>query len=85
MTTVEQEAADAALYAAIVEHARAYEMGGYDGELLDQYAVIATWQPEEDRGRTRYTVAYNTPTVPGHVALGLFHIAIGFIDQEDDE
>lgn len=78
------EQADENLAQAIRDHAVAYELCK-PGELLGDYAVVANWQPEEDRGVSSYTVAFHRPTVPDHVARGLFATGLAHLDYEDDD
>lgn len=80
-----REQADEQLRKAIVDHAAAYEIFA-DGEVLDQFGIIAMWQQmnptdEEDAGH-RYTTQFHQNTVPDHVARGLFATALTFIDKE---
>lgn len=79
--------ADDALRQAIENHARANGFAN-DDELLSDFAVVAHWQRVEADGRSRYTCAYPRPTVPTHVAVGLFQTAIHLVlfdEPEDDE
>ena len=74
---------DELLAAAIRAHADTID-DHTDGRysLLDSYAIIACWAPTEDTGGHAYTLHYHSPTVPTHVALGLFDHAVQLVANE---
>lgn len=79
-----RDEADNQLRKAIIDHAEAYDID-QEGELLSEYAVIASWQKVEDNGRHYYTTQFHTPTVPNHVAVGLFQVGQRLVWDSDDE
>lgn len=66
-----RDEADQQLAKAIADHAEAFGLS-QDDEMLSDYAVIAHWTREVADGRSRYTTHYHTPSVPNHIAVGLF-------------
>jgi hypothetical protein len=80
---LDKDEADQDLRQAIINHAIAYEITDVDDELLSEYAVVAHWQKIEADGNSRYTTHYHTPTIPNHVAVGLFQVAKEHMLDED--
>jgi hypothetical protein len=80
---VTREDADTALAQAIRDHAEAYGIAE-DGDMLNEYGVVAHWQAVTDDGQSRYTTHFARPTVPTHVAVGLFSVAVDLVGDEDD-
>ncbi len=82
----DKQQADEQLAAAIRAHAVAYNLGG-DGDMLDEYAVVAQWQTVDANERSnRYSTHFTRATIPYHVAVGLFTTAIGLtIDDTDND
>ncbi len=78
----DKQQADEQLAAAIRAHAAAYNLNG-DGDMLDEYAVVAQWLID-DGERTRYSTHFTRATIPYHVAVGLFTTAIGVTIDDDD-
>jgi hypothetical protein len=74
VSDADQAAADETLRAAVIAHARAYDIGGRDDELLSDYVVVAHWQEVTDQGRSRYTIQYSTASIAAHIAFGLLTI-----------
>lgn len=79
-----RDEADERLAQAIRDHAIAYDMTNVDDEMLASYAVIAHWQPIEADESSRYTIAYDRPYVPDHVARGLFATALSTLGTPHD-
>lgn len=80
-----RDEADEMLRGAIIAHAQAYDLC-HPGEMLNEYAVIAHWQPEVADGRSRYTTQFHQASVPNHIALGLFSAGEQLVwATEDDE
>jgi len=80
-----RDEADNNLRLAIMEHAKAYDMQAAD-ELLDEYAIISSWQPVEERNNRSYTLHFHTEHIPAHVATGLFSIAQHIlVDQQEED
>jgi hypothetical protein len=78
--------AESALRQAIIDHAEAHGLTR-DDELLSEYAIIACWQAEIADGRSRYTTQFHLPSVPSHIALGLFSAGeqLVWADCEENE
>jgi len=66
-----RDEADTMLRSAIEQHAQAFGLSR-DDELLNEYGVIAHWQAAVADGSSRYTTHFHQPTVPNHIAVGLF-------------
>lgn len=80
-----KDEADNALRQAIMDHAKAYDMQAAD-ELLDEYAIISSWQPLEARNTRSYTLHFHTEHIPAHVAAGLFSVAQNILmDQQNED
>ena len=52
---------------------------------MGEFAVVTHWSPVEDDGRSNYTVAFDTPTIPQHVAQGLFIVGSNIITSQATE
>jgi hypothetical protein len=79
---VTRDEADSLLRAAIEQHAEAFGLHR-DGEMLSSYGVIAHWQVEIDDGHSRYTTHFHTPTVPMHIATGLFAAGQRLVGEDE--
>lgn len=79
-----RDEADEMLRGAIIAHAEAYDLC-HPGEMLSEYAIIGCWQPEVADGRSRYTTQFHLPSVPNHIALGLFSAGEQLVWEGDDE
>jgi hypothetical protein len=53
--------------------------------FLDSFAVIACWAPTTSDGGYRYSLHYHAPSVPDHVALGLFDLAVQMVSSGEVE
>jgi hypothetical protein len=77
-----KEEADTNLHRAIYDHAMAYSIAESD-ELISEFAVIANWQKHVADGRSQYSTHFHTPSVPNHVAVGLFAMGQKISYQDD--
>lgn len=78
-----KDEADDRLRQAIMDHAEAHSLIE-PGEMLNEYAVVAHWQPVVEDGVSRYTEHYNRSPIPQHVAIGLFEVAIQHLIEGDE-
>lgn len=84
---MERHEADEQLRKAIADHADAYDLRE-DGDLLNEFIVVAAWMPRDydDDRRTTYTTHLPDGYLPHHVALGLAEVAKHhFVDVSDDD
>lgn len=70
------------LRAAILRHADAYDLSA-DDEMLSSFALVAHWQKVEADDRSRYTTHFHSPSVPTHIAIGLFTVGVKIANSDD--
>lgn len=83
MTTKEE--ADTNLRQAITDHAEAYGLNAEEGEMLSDFAVVASWIPRVSNGRTNYTQHFHMEEIPTHVAAGLWKTALHHLLNDSEE
>jgi hypothetical protein len=71
---------------AIIDHALALDAADPNVEMLNEYAIVAHWQPiEDDDGHSRYTTQFHREHIPAHTAVGLFRMGERFLSGGDEE
>lgn len=79
-----KDEANEKLRADLQQHAEAVGIAP-EGHLLNDIAVICSWAPMENNGRTVYTAHYAADEIPTHVAVGLHQTAIHLTLNETPE